>query len=72
MPNVVANNFELKHTLLNMIYQHMFNGLAHEDPNQYLVMFEKFYNMVKINGVNMRPLNLECFLYLWETRLGIG
>jgi hypothetical protein len=33
VPNVVANNFELKPALLNMLSQHMFNDLAHEDPN---------------------------------------
>jgi hypothetical protein len=31
--NVAANNFELKSALLNMLTQHMFNGLTHEDPN---------------------------------------
>jgi hypothetical protein len=33
VPNVAANNFELKSALLNILSQHMFNGLAHEDPN---------------------------------------
>jgi hypothetical protein len=33
VPNVAANNFELKPALLNMLSQHMFNGLVHEDPN---------------------------------------
>jgi hypothetical protein len=33
VPNVAANNFELKPALLNILSQHMFNGLAHEDPN---------------------------------------
>jgi hypothetical protein len=51
VPNVAANNFELKLTLLNMLSQHMFNGLAHEDPNQYLVMFKELCNTVKIDGV---------------------
>jgi hypothetical protein len=50
VPNVAANNFKLKPALLNMLSQHMFNGLAHDDPNQYLAMFEELYNTVKING----------------------
>jgi hypothetical protein len=33
VPNVAVNNFELKPALLNMLCQHIFNGLAHEDPN---------------------------------------
>jgi hypothetical protein len=33
VPNVAANNFELKPALFNILSQHMFNGLAHEDPN---------------------------------------
>jgi 2-iminoacetate synthase ThiH len=33
VPNVAANNFKLKLTLLNMLSQYIFNGLAHEDPN---------------------------------------
>jgi hypothetical protein len=40
VPNVAANTFELKLTLLNMLSQHMFNSLAHEDLNQHLAMFE--------------------------------
>jgi hypothetical protein len=51
VPNVVANNFELKSALLNMLSQHMFNGIVHEDLNQHLVMFGELYNTVKINGV---------------------
>jgi hypothetical protein len=39
VPNVAANNFELKPAILNMLSQHMFNSLAHEDPNQQLAMF---------------------------------
>jgi hypothetical protein len=29
VPNVAANKFKLKPALLNMLSQHMFNGLAH-------------------------------------------
>jgi hypothetical protein len=61
VPNIVANNFELKSPLLNMLSQHMFNGLAHEDLNQHLVMFEKLCNMVKINGVEPETIKLRVF-----------
>jgi hypothetical protein len=60
VPNVAANNFELKPALLNMLSQYMFNGLAHEDPNQHLDMFEELCNTVVLNP---RPLNLEHFLF---------
>jgi Retrotransposon gag protein len=61
VPNVVANNFELKPALLNMLSQHMFNGLAHEDPNQHLAMFEELCNMVQINGVEPETIKLRAF-----------
>jgi Retrotransposon gag protein len=61
VPNVAANNFELKLALLNMLSQHMFNGLAHEDPNQHLAMFEELCNTVKINGVEPDAIKLRAF-----------
>jgi hypothetical protein len=61
VPNVAANKFELKPALLNMLSQHMFSGLAHEDPNQHLAMFEELYNMVKINGVEPEAIKLRAF-----------
>jgi hypothetical protein len=63
VPNVVANNFELKPALLNMLSQHMFNGLAHEDPNQHLAMFEELCNTVKINGVEPETIKLRAFSF---------
>jgi Retrotransposon gag protein len=61
VPNVAANNFELKPALLNMLSQHMFNGLVHEDPNQHLAMFEELCNTVKINGVEPEAIKLRAF-----------
>jgi hypothetical protein len=79
MSNVDANNFELKLALLNMISQHMFNGLAHEDPNQHLAMFEELYNTVKINGVLPEVIRFRVFsFYLgdkirnWSSSLDAG
>jgi Retrotransposon gag protein len=61
VPNIAANNFELKPALLNMLSQHMFNSLAHEDPNQHLAMFEELCNTVKINGVEPEAIKLRAF-----------
>jgi Retrotransposon gag protein len=60
MPNVAANNFELKPALLNMLSQHMFNGLTHEDPNQHLAKFEE---LVKINGVEPNVIKLRAIIF---------
>jgi hypothetical protein len=79
VPNVAANNFELKPALLNMLSQHMFNGLAHEDLNQYLAMFEELRNTVKINGVEPEAIKLRAFPFSlgdkarnWLTSLDTG
>jgi Retrotransposon gag protein len=39
----------------------MFNGLAHEDPNQHLAIFEELCNTVKINGVEPETIKLRTF-----------
>jgi hypothetical protein len=64
VPNVAANNFELKPALLNMLSQHMFNGLGHEDLNQHLAMFEELCNTVKINDVESEAIKLRVFSFL--------
>jgi hypothetical protein len=58
---VATNNFELKPTLLNMLSQYIFHALAHEDPNQYLTIFEELCNIVKINGVEHEAIQLTSF-----------
>jgi hypothetical protein len=68
VPNVAANNLKLKPPLLNMLSQHMFNGLAHEDPNQYLAMFEELCNTIKINGVEPEAIKLRAFPFSLEDK----
>jgi Retrotransposon gag protein len=48
VPNVAANNFELKPALLNMLSQH-------------LALFEELCNTVKINGVEPDAIKLRSF-----------
>jgi hypothetical protein len=49
-----ANNFELKPTLLYILFQHIFHGLA---------MFEELYNTIKINGVEHETIKLKIFSF---------
>jgi hypothetical protein len=44
-----------------MLTQHMFNDLAHENPNQHLAMFEKLCNTDKINSVEPEAIKLKAF-----------
>jgi hypothetical protein len=61
VPNITANNFELKPALLNMLSQYIFNGLTHKDLNQHLSMLEELCNTVKINGVEPEAIKLRTF-----------
>jgi hypothetical protein len=60
---VAANNFELKPVILNMLSQYLSYGLSHKDPNWYLTMFEKLYNIVKINRVEHETIKVRNFLF---------
>jgi hypothetical protein len=63
VPNVAANNFELKPALLNMLSQHMFNGLAHEARTNTWPCSKNCVTRLKLMVLNPRPLNLEHFLF---------
>jgi phosphoribosylaminoimidazole-succinocarboxamide synthase len=65
VPNIAANNFELKPALLNMLSQYIFNGLAHKDLNQHLSMLEELCNTVKINGVEPEAIKLRTFPFFF-------
>ena len=61
VPNIAANDFELKPALINMVSQNQFSGLAHEDPNQHLATFEEICNTLKMNGVSNDAIKLRVF-----------
>ena len=60
-PNVDANNFELKPTLITMVQQHQFTGHPTEYPNEDLSRFLRMANTVKLNGVRPEVIKLHLF-----------
>ena len=49
-----ANNFELKPTLINMVKQNQYRGLAHKDPNVHLTTFLEICDTTKMNRGHRR------------------
>ena len=52
-PPIEANNFELKSTLITMVYQNQFIGHLSKGPNENLGRFMRMANTVKMNGVDL-------------------
>jgi len=53
-PNIEANNFELKPTLISMVQQPQFGGTHLEDPN---------CDILKSNGVSIDVIRLWLFAF---------
>ena len=61
-PLIEANNFELKHRLIQMIQSsYSFGGLPSEDPNEHILRFVEVCNTQKYNGVPKEALRLMLF-----------
>ena len=61
-PTIEANNFDVKASTMNMIYdQCQFDGLPEEDPNAHIEMFLNICATVKQNGVTDEALRLRIF-----------
>ena len=60
-PNVEANNFELKMSLVNTIQQNQFGGSPQEDPKLHIDNFLKYCDTVKMNGVSADAVRLRLF-----------
>jgi len=48
-PTVEANNFEIKHGLLNLVHQNQFSGLPTEDLNLHIATFLRLSGTLKVN-----------------------
>ena len=58
-PVVVANNFEIKPAMIQMIQNSPFNGLPYEDLFSYMSRFLEYCFTFKMNGCNpVDPLSI--------------
>ena len=78
-PDVEANNFKLKPTLITVVQQNQFTGHPTEDPNEHLGRFLRMANTVKLNGVrpeviklHLFPFSLRDFATTWYESLPYG
>ena len=72
-PRIKANNFELKHGLIQMIQSsYSFGGLPSEDPNEHILRFMEVCNTKKYNGVSNETLRLMLFLFSLTKKLERG
>ena len=60
-PPVANNNFEIKSSLINMIENNKYHGLALEDPLDHLDRFDKYCGLSKTNGVSEDAFKLRLF-----------
>src|SRR3954463_5802069 len=60
-PTITTNNFELKPSLLQLVQQNQFAGLATENPNQHLKVFIQLADTLKANGATLEAIPLRLF-----------
>ncbi|GJY84959.1 hypothetical protein Tco_0498985 [Tanacetum coccineum] len=66
IPAILAENFELKHGLLNLVTSKQFNGFEKEDPHAYIRWFNKITSMIKYKDVPNSSIKLTLFPFSIE------
>ena len=67
-PTVVANNFEIKPAMIQMIQNSQFSGLPYEDPIGHITRFLEYCSTFKMNGVQPEAIRLILFPFLLMDR----
>ncbi|GKE53032.1 hypothetical protein Tco_1488188 [Tanacetum coccineum] len=63
IPAILAENFELKHGLLNLITSKQFYGFEKEDPHGHIRWFNKITSTIKYRDVPNSSIKLMLFLF---------
>nr|GEX70771.1 reverse transcriptase domain-containing protein [Tanacetum cinerariifolium] len=66
IPAILAENFELKHGLLNLVTSKQFCGFEKENPHAHIRWFNKITSMIKYKDVPNAPIKLMLFLFSIE------
>ncbi|GJV64042.1 hypothetical protein Tco_1474870 [Tanacetum coccineum] len=65
-PAILAENFELKHGLLNLVTSKQFYGFEKEDPHAHIRWFNKITSTIKYKDVPNSSIKLMLFLFSIE------
>ncbi|GKD21619.1 reverse transcriptase domain-containing protein [Tanacetum coccineum] len=66
IPEITANNFEIKHGLLNLVQNKQFFGNDKEDPHAHVRYFNKITSTMKIPNVPNTSVKLMLFPFSLE------
>ncbi|GJY30094.1 hypothetical protein Tco_0413589 [Tanacetum coccineum] len=66
IPEIVANNFELKHGLINLVQNKQFFSHDKEDPNAHIRYFNKITSTMRVPNVPNTTIKLMLFPFSLE------
>nr|GEU40705.1 reverse transcriptase domain-containing protein [Tanacetum cinerariifolium] len=66
IPAILAENFELKHSLLNLITSKQFYGFEKEDPHAHIRWFNKITSTIKYKHVRNTSIKLILFPFFLD------
>ncbi|GKF83804.1 hypothetical protein Tco_0248702, partial [Tanacetum coccineum] len=73
IPEITANNFEIKHGLLNLVQNKQFFGHDKEDPHAHIRYFNQITSTMKFPNVPSTSVKLMLFPFsLEEEQPGFG
>nr|GEY57295.1 reverse transcriptase domain-containing protein [Tanacetum cinerariifolium] len=66
IPKIAANNFKLKHSLINLVQNKQFFGHDKEDPHAYICYFNKITSTIRVPNVSSFSIKLMLFPFSLE------
>ncbi|GJR47552.1 hypothetical protein Tco_1315655 [Tanacetum coccineum] len=66
IPEIVANNFELRHGLINLVQNKQFFGHDKEDPHAHIRYFNKITSTIRVPNVPIATIKLMLFPFSIE------